>query len=294
MSKWSLRVGASRRPATAGFATTLRLALAIGSALAAASADRAVAADWPDALRGSLTPSYARWDGWQFGVEAGFANLRSDFGNSTSPLVAFILRNTIQEAEFSPSTWATLAPSATNGEVFGAFLGYNVQWDQLVVGGDIKYKYASSLQTAAADSIARQFQTSDGFSNQVSIDARSTIKLVDYATIRARGGYAFGQFLPYAAVGLAVGRFNYDTTVTVHSVGTPVPPAPGVPFDNINVATAGKTNAIVGGVAVGLGMDWAITPGVFLRAEWEYAAFSPVNGNRTNINTGQLGIGAHF
>ena len=41
------------------------------------------------------------------------------------------------------------------------------------------------------------------------------MKLVDYATLRGRAGYAFGNFLPYAVIGAAAGRFNYATTVTV-------------------------------------------------------------------------------
>ena len=48
----------------------------------------------------------------------------------------------------------------------------------------------------------------------MTIKAQSSIKLVDYATLRARAGYAFGQFLPYALVGGAVGRFNYSTSAT--------------------------------------------------------------------------------
>jgi opacity protein-like surface antigen len=74
----------------------------------------------------------------------------------------------------------------------------------------------------------------------------------------------------------------------------PIPPAPGVPFDTIDTVSIGKNNAFVGGFAVALGSDWAITPGMFLRAEWQYVVFATVNGSRNNINTGQLGIGARF
>jgi outer membrane immunogenic protein len=279
---------ASRRPAS------LPVAAAVCSILAVASGDCAIAADWPDSLRGSLTPSYARWDGWQFGFQAGLANMRTDFSNSTSSLVAFILRNTIQEAEFSPSSWTALSPDTTNGGLFGAFLAYNMQWDRLVLGVDAGYNYASKLETNAGDFISRQFVTSDQFNNQVTINALATMKLVDYATLRARAGYAFGQFLPYAAIGVALGRFDYSTIVTVHSAGQPIPPAPGSAFDNTNTQSIGKTNAYIGGFAVALGTDWAITPGMFLRAEWQYVGFAPVNGSRNNINTGQLGVGARF
>jgi opacity protein-like surface antigen len=260
--------------------------------LAMSLTERAGAADWP--LRGSVAPpTYVRWDGAQIGVEVGWGTFRNDFGNSTAPLVAFILRNTTAEAEFAPSTWATLPSNTTNGPVFGGYIGYNMQWDQLVLGVDLGYKYAN-LATGANDSISRQFTTSSGFQETVSIDARSQMKLVDYATLRGRAGYAWGQFLPYAFVGIAAGRFNYGTNVTVHHTGTPIPPAPGAPFDVTDSASTGKTNAIVGGVAAGLGIDWLATPGMFLRAEWEYVAFAPVNGSRSNINTGKIGAGARF
>jgi outer membrane immunogenic protein len=269
------------------------MAAALCSAVLAASAGGARAADWP--LRGSFEPSgYARWDGWQIGGQAGVASMRTDFANSAGAQVAFILRNTIQEAEFSPSSWTTVSPDTHTGQVYGAFLAYNMQWDRLVVGFDMGYKYASSLSTTAADSISRQFVTSDNFDNQITIDARSTMQLVDYATLSGRAGYAFGNFLPYAVLGAAVGRFNYSTTVTVHSAGQPIPPAPGVAFDTTETSSVGKNNAIVGGVAAGLGVDWAVTPGMFMRLEWEYVAFSPVNGSRNNLNTANLGVGMRF
>ncbi|MGB7858590.1 MAG: hypothetical protein WBL48_22155 [Pseudolabrys sp.] len=147
--------------AVASFTATrsFSIGLAICAAVAIWPTERAGAADWP--LRGSLAPpTYVRWDGWQFGVEAGWGNFRSDFGNSTGPLVAFILRNTIQESEFAPSTWTTLPSNTTNGPVFGGYIGYNMQWDQLVLGVDLGYKYAN-IATGANDSISRQFVTSN-------------------------------------------------------------------------------------------------------------------------------------
>lgn len=299
MSRLGLRSGIKLSPVTAGRNASYKLAslcitAALCSVVVTASAGGARAADWP--LRGSLEPGFARWDGWQFGIQAGVANMRTDFANSAGSQVAFILRNTIQEAEFSPSSWTTVSPDANNGQVIGAFLAYNMQWDRLVVGFDMGYKYGTnSLSTAAADSISRQFVTSDQFDNQITINAQTTMKLVDYATLRGRAGYAFGNFLPYAVIGAAAGRFNYATSVTVHSVGTPLPAAPGgVPFDITQTSSVGKSNAIVGGVAAGLGVDWAITPGMFMRLEWEYVAFSPVNGSRNNLNTANLGVGMRF
>jgi opacity protein-like surface antigen len=165
---WALAVAA---PCAA--ARSFRIDLAICAALTVWATERAGAADWP--LRGSLAPqpTYVRWDGWQVGVEAGWGNFRNDFGNSTSPLVAFILRNTLAESEFSPSSWTTLPSNTTNGPVFGGYIGYNMQWDQLVLGVDLGYKYAN-ISTGATDSISRQFTTSSQFQETVSIVASTT------------------------------------------------------------------------------------------------------------------------
>ncbi len=41
-------------------------------------------------------------------------------------------------------------------------------------------------------------------------------------------------------------------------------------------------------------MDVALLPNVFVRGEWEYIAFAPVGGIRSNINTGRVGLGVKF
>jgi outer membrane immunogenic protein len=272
---------------------SLHIAGAVFATLMAASADRALAADWP--LRGSLEPSFARWDGWQFGVLAGYGNLNTDFGNTASEQVAFILRNSTLEAEGAPSSWTTLPKNTTNGPVFGAFVAYNWQWSELVLGLDLAYKYPSILKSSVGGSIERLFDTSDNVQHDVTIAAQSSFKLVDYATLRARAGYAVGQFLPYAVAGVAVGRFNFGTSVTVTDVQTQLPIPPGGALGTFQqTSSVGRTNVFAFGVAAGLGVDWAITPGVFLRAEWEYVGFTPVDGTRANTNIGLLGAGVRF
>jgi opacity protein-like surface antigen len=273
--------------------TGLRFA-AVGLFLLAPGHAAAGDMDW---LRGSFTSaSYSRWEGVNFGVGFGLTNQHTDFGSATSSEVAFILRNTTLENEAHPSDWTTLPADSTNGRNYGLFLGYNVQWDQLVLGVDAAYNRGSSIRNSASDTLARRVTTSDNIQHDVQIDASSTMELVDYATLRARAGYTVGQFLPYAFVGAAVGRFNYTTSATVTSLETALtgapPPAPytyGPITENNN-----KDNAIVGGFTVGLGVDVAILPNVFLRGEWEFVGFAQVNGIRTTINTGRVGVGVKF
>lgn len=268
---------------------------ALGCMLAALSAGMAMAADWPgeNFLRGAVTNnSYSRWDGLNLGAQLGLTSMDTNFGGSTGQEVAYILRNTTLENEASPSSWTTLPHNITNSRNYGGFIGYSVQWEQLVVGFDAAYNRPSSALASANDTLARRVTTSDGVQHDVTIGASSSMKLIDYATMRARAGYAFGQFLPYAFVGAVVGRFNYTSSATVTSVETP--PA-GAPF-TFGPATQSnnKDNAVVGGFTVGLGMDVAVAPNTFLRGEWEYVGFAPVNGIRSGINTGRVAVGVRF
>ncbi|MEI9804453.1 MAG: hypothetical protein WDN48_08330 [Pseudolabrys sp.] len=73
--------------------------------LLTAIAGQARAADWPDdTLRGSFTsPGYVRWDGLQLGGHLGISSMNTNFGDSSSSLVAYSLRNTTVQNEFTPS-----------------------------------------------------------------------------------------------------------------------------------------------------------------------------------------------
>lgn len=266
--------------------------------LLALPAGQAAAADWiDDTLRGSYSSNAPmRWDGFNFGGSLGLSNMTTDFGNSSSALIAYSLRNTTVQNEYSPSSWTTLPSNTTNSKQYGVFLGYNMQWSELVLGFDAAYNRPSSLEASARDSIGRQVTTSDTFVNQVTIVAQSQAKLIDYATARVRAGYVFGQLLPYAAFGIAVGRFNYATTATT-TVGGNSPtilPPNNTYGPNTDIQSSAKNGIFSAGPLVALGIDVAITPNIFARAEWEFAAFAPIGGIRVGLNTGRVGVGVRF
>ncbi|MEP7030713.1 MAG: outer membrane beta-barrel protein [Pseudolabrys sp.] len=281
-----------RRHFSAGFA-------ALGLILTAPMTVHTAAADPFDAaaLRGSSYPftasSYSRWDGINFGVGIGLSNMNSDFGNSTRAQVGYILRSSTLQSEYDPSSWTSLPSNSSNSKQFGGFLGYNLQYDQLVLGIDGAYNRPSSLSSSSSDSINRAVVTSDGVTHNVLIVSQASIKLVDYATVRARAGYAMSQFLPYAFVGVAAGRFNYSSTATVTDIQTPAGGGAPSAFGPIS-QTDSKNDAVVGGFVAGAGLDVAVLPNVFLRAEWEFIAFAPVHGIRVSTNTGRVGIGVKF
>ena len=92
------------------------------------------------------------------------------------------------------------------------------------MGFDLAYNRLTDLQTSSGPT------TLDAPGQHLGRDqacglirsAQSSTKLVDYGTLRLRAGYAFGQFLPYAVVGGALGRFNYSTTVALTDCMTDV------------------------------------------------------------------------
>lgn len=274
-----------------------RLGRAAGAAVAvliAAASGPARAADLDASwLRGSFAPVVerpVRWDGVLLGGTIGRSNMSADFGNATSSEIAYILRNSTLEDEANPSTWTTLPKTVTNSSQYGGFLGYNWQWDELVLGVDVAYNHPSSFSTSTSDSIDRIVTTSDGVIHDVLVQSDASLRLKDYATLRGRAGYAFGQFLPYGMLGVAVGRFNYSTSATVTDQQSGAVTGTFGPVTQ----TDSQDDVIDAGFVAGAGIDVAVLPNVFVRAEWEYIFWGSVNGIKTSLNTGRVGIGFRF
>lgn len=255
-----------------------------------------------DFLRGTLAPfsssSYQDWSGVNFGVYIGRSNQSADFGSGSSDLIAYILRDTIIENEAHVSEWTTAGRSTSNASGYGAFLGYSYELEpRLIVGLDATYtKFSTSPSAGFIDYVGRSYQTSDNYFYSVNLNTESRITLKDYATARARFGYSFGQFLPYAFLGAAAGRVDVvrmasvgGTAVDVSGAGRPnlaMSPNPTVRTDN--------RSTIAYGLVAGAGLDAMILPNVFLRAEYEFVQFAPVNGIKMNLQTGRVGVGVKF
>ena len=130
----------------------------------------------------------------------------------------------------------------------------------------------------------------------------------DIVTARARFGWAADRWLPYAFVGAAVGRAESLSlaSLDVRKAITPPPttdafgntvPQPQGPFNPVSLPRNPQFEArsmFAYGYTAGLGVDFAVTTNVFLRAEWEFVQFLAINDVRVNMNSGQVGVGVKF
>jgi outer membrane immunogenic protein len=258
----------------------------------------AFAADYElPALRGSQMfvpayPTYFSWQGFYAGGQVSFTSASSDFTRATEPMVAFSLRQTVVEAVAAPSQWAVLGGRDTGAGGFGGFLGYNLQWDNAVVGFEFNYTHSSLDLDATSSPISRQASAGQ-FTYDVTLDATGSLRITDFATTRARFGWVVDNFMPYATVGLAFGRADValSTVVSGFQIGPP-PANPVVPFAFSQSQT--KSGAYMYGYSGSAGVDYALTSGIFARAEYEYIHWHEIFNIASSMHNFRAGLGVKF
>jgi outer membrane immunogenic protein len=299
------------------FGLAVRLAilgLGLSGLLPCGSTSPARAADL-DVLRGSdattvpaLTvgpATFTRWSGAYVGGSFSYGGSSVDFSQATAPLLAFSFRGLTLEVQDSPSSITVLGRDTANAAGFGGFAGYNFQFQDLIVGIEGTYTHthlnvvAPETPLGGPGSPARQF-TAGNATDAVSLFGSGNMNLTDYSTLRTRAGVVLGNVLPYGFVGFAVGLANYNiTTSAVVTQSTESPPFPCV--DNGGTCqtfffanSAGQNNALLYGFSAGAGVDWAVTPNIFLRGEFEFVQFTPIVGINPVIYTARVGGGFKF
>ncbi len=168
---------------------------------------------------------------------------------------------------------STIFGSRGSNDSFGAYAGFNAQFDDVVLGIEADYTHNSrkSVWTGTATNLL----------TQDTVTATNRTSFENYGTIRARAGYAIGSFLPYVTGGLAIGEANFSQSLYRA-------PYPSAPFAQVT------TSKMVVGVAAGAGIDYAITPNVMLRAEYQYLNFPEFNGRQVQMNTFRGGAAVKF
>src|SRR5216684_1365804 len=259
------------------------------------AASGAQAADMPDFLRGSLPDGPAptvNWQGYYIGAQGGYGSSDENFSGSNATMLAALLSNNVIQ-QMGVSQWNLgLGKDSARAPGYGAFTGYNWQWDDVVLGVEASYMHGSFGGTSTAFKELRSGSVlSDKFFHDVSVTSSAAVAISDMATFRARAAYAYGCFLPYLFGGFALGNANLSRSVLVtHGVS----PAALRPFTPLQPLSADDTvhNHLIYGYTAGLGIDINLIGGLFLRAEWEYIRFTATVD--TNINTVRAGLGYKF
>ena len=180
-----------------------------------------------------------------------------------------------------------------------AFAGSTTRSKSLVLGVEANYSQANLSLIAPNTPISRQ-TSAGGNAYDVTISGSGSVTDLNFGTLRARAGWALGNFLPYGFAGVAVGHANVNIAATVSGIKihkiSPVPAGPAtpacVPFSF--TGTAGKNGEWLVGFTFGGGLDVALTRNVFLRAEYEYVQFAPIANLVVDVNTVRGGLGIKF
>ena len=273
----------------------------------------AQAADMPDFLRGSFAPApvVRNWDGWYVGGQADYSSANIDLSHSTQSVTDFILRNLVIQAPVSQLE--VFGRHHSQGTGFGAFVGRNWQWDDVVLGVEANYVHLNGVKAFEQNSIGRRFdnpggqtlppQHTDEF--DVLLSGRAALQIKDVMTFRGRAGWACGDFLPYMFGGLAVGRLAVSRSVSLDAqefdIFNTTDPVTHLPvtlptlISTISMTQAdARGNNITPGWTAGLGTEIAIFGNLFARVEWEYVRFITVKNMQSEMNSAHLGIGYKF
>jgi opacity protein-like surface antigen len=280
----------------------------------------AQAADMPDFLRGSIpaAPVTRNWDGWYVGGQVDYSSAHEDFSRTTLSLTNTIFRNSVLQDPVSQ--FNVLPKIDVQGSGFGAFVGRNYQWDDLVFGVEANYTYLTNLSSSVLGTLGPLAIPSPAgttappghtYTYNVTLAANAALQIKDVLTFRGRAGWATGNFLPYVFGGLAVGRmdiarsvsstvtrrddsfatvvdaFGNVTTIPTGSVTLPIP-------QQSLAVKEERTNSFVAGWTGGLGMEYMLWGNVFMRGEWEYIKFLSVKDTVVTLNSVRAGIGYKF
>jgi opacity protein-like surface antigen len=250
------------------------------AAILVAGLQGAQAADMP-ALRGGYSdmgPARPMWDGFYIGGQAaqGWAQIKPSPGYNGSLVTTYQ-----QTTGLTGYPFPTLASGNGDKAAYGGFAGYNSQWEDVVVGIEASYLHSSlagnsnnTLNTYAAGGVL----TSTTQSNL-------SVAIKDFGSVRLRGGYMMGSFLPYAFVGVGAGSVDIRQSAGVTFASNVVTPLPAF-------ATITQPDRIVYGYSAGVGLDVSLIGGLFARLEYEYMRLT--SKVETNLNTVRVGLGYKF
>jgi len=281
------------------FAASLALSLALSTALTPA----ALAADY--SAPPLPEPTYVQpkeefnWGGLYGGIHANVTS--ADFKNSntiTNLAGDAYFAHIAQDLATSFARLRTGGSDQQNG--IGGYIGYNWLWEDVVLGLEVDYTHlqdplrASSVSDPWPDGRRRDRTP---FSDNVSYTATARSQIGDYLMLKARGGYAFGRFLPYATIGFVIAKqrnqASYNSTYIEYNVDPSTNVITGINTTSARNASYTKYGYNVGG-SIGVGLEYALLDNIIIRGEYQHIGMADYKSLRTTMNSVRAGVALKY
>ena len=145
-----------------------------------------------------------------------------------------MLRGTAIEQDEQISDWNVLGNRQASSASFGGFVGYNFEWENLILGLELNYN-RDSITSSTTNSIERSFSDSGGLPSghnyfyTVNVAGTAAVHLTDIATFRPVLASRNGNFLPYAFAGFALARVSTSASANLIDGATDYPASESPP-----------------------------------------------------------------
>lgn len=275
--------------------TRPRLSLALAALALPATTFMTQAADLPrrPPEPPPALPVMFTWAGFYAGIHAAYGWGQFNREQFDQTLVAGAIPANYAYADIVRQYAASL-PGTYDSHQWGGgfFAGYNFVAGNLVFGPELDYtaffgKFGASTICFYPDP-NRGITLPGAPTQSLIVGAETVSKVTDYGLVKARLGYAYDRFLPYAFVGIGGARFVAQGTGSIEQYTTATGIVTGSATNSIN---KNQTTLAYGG---GAGIDYAITDQIMLRAQYDYVQLDSVVGQDTKIQVGKIGAGIRF
>lgn len=182
---------------------------------------------------------------------------------------------------------------------FGAFVGYNMMWDDVVLGVEGEYARTAIERDSPISPIGRRLTPAN--STTLAYDTVLTggsvkTTVPQYGVLRLRAGWAVGQFMPYASVGVVMAdartKSTLQGTLTEYILNTNT--GNWQPSGTVNANVSSKNQTMSWGYAIGAGMDVLLAGNIFLRGKYEFLSFGGRQSTHVGLHTFKAGAGVKF
>ncbi len=273
-----------------------RISAALAALTLPAFASLSIAADLPrrpPEPPPMMPPIGFTWAGPYAGIHAAYG--WGEFNRTTfdQNLIAAAIPGNYAYADVARH-YAAQLPSVYDSDQWGGgfFAGYNFVSGNVVFGPEIDYtaffgKFGASTLCFYPDPALGM--TIPGVSGRsMIVGADTTSRVSDYGLLKARIGYAFDRFLPYAFVGIGGARFKAQGTGSIDEYNT------STGTITASYSSSLSKDQLTFTYGVGAGVDYAITDQILLRLQYDYVQLDSVLNQETKLQVGKIGAGIRF